>query len=109
MENEIRREVEEIFEDRKQKLGLDAILDLEFNRSVWGPPVAGENVYAEAFPFERPPRVWMEIFAPDVTKKEMEETVCHELVHIQHPELKKENKEFQRMVRACIELKRKKL
>jgi hypothetical protein len=107
-ESELRREAEEIFEDRKRKLGLDAILDLEFNKGVWGPPVVGENIYGEAFPFEQPPRVWIEIFTPDVTKKEIKEMVCHELIHIQHPELKKENKKFQSLVRACIELKRKK-
>ena len=101
IEAEIKKEVKRLFEDKKRKLGVDASLDLKVTRSVWGPPVVGENVYGEAFPFEKPPRVWIEVFAPDATKKEIVKTVCHELSHIQHPELREESAEFKRRAQKC--------
>lgn len=90
--------VERIFEEKKRKLGVDAVLELKF---IWETPIVDKNVYAEAFPFEIPPRVWMEVFAPDATTKEITEIVCDELVHVQHPELRHEDEEFKRRVREC--------
>jgi hypothetical protein len=102
MEPKIRREVERVFESKRRKLGVEARLDLKLTRSVWGPPVVGENVYGEAFPSEKPPRVWIEIFDPeDVTNKEITKTVCEELVHVKHPELTSHGPRFWGLVRAC--------
>lgn len=103
LEAEVRRDVERIFEEKTRRLGVDAKLDLHVVRSVWGPPVVGENVYAEAFPLERPPRVWMEVFVPDATTEEITKTICHELIHLQHPELGEQSREFKKRVRACVE------
>lgn len=82
LEAEVRREVERIFEEEKRRLGVGAVLDLHF---IDRTPVVGKNVYAEAFPFEEPPRVWMEVFAPDATTEEITEIVIHELGHILCP------------------------
>lgn len=102
IEVEIRREVKSVFEDKKHKLGIDASLDLRITKSVWGPPVVGENVYGAAFPFEKPSRVWIEVFVPNATKKEIVKTVCHELIHIKHPELGEDSVEFKRKAYECI-------
>jgi hypothetical protein len=95
----VEEEIERIFEEKKKKLRANATLDLRFIDDV---PIIGENVYGEAFPFEKPPRVWLEVFAPDARTAEIIEHICHELIHIQHPELGEENKEFKRRVRECI-------
>jgi len=102
IEAEVTREVTNIFEDRKRKLGVDASLDLKITRSVWGAPIVGGNVYGEAFPFEKPPRVWIEVFVPDATKKEIIKTLCHELIHIQYPKLKEDSEGFKKKVQTCI-------
>lgn len=82
LEAEVRDEVERIFGGAKRELGVEAKLDLHFIQRV---PVVGKNVYGEAFPFEEPPRVWMEVFAPDATIEEITETIYHELIHIKYP------------------------
>lgn len=79
---EVRREVEQIFEDEKHKLGVEAVLDLGFLDRT---PITGKNVYGEASPFEEPPRVKIEVFAPDATDEEITEVVLHELVHVKCP------------------------
>ncbi|GAH90600.1 unnamed protein product, partial [marine sediment metagenome] len=85
---EIRRDVERIFEEKRHRLGVDAKLDLHVE-TVEAPPIVGENVYGEAFPFEKPPRVWMEVF-PEATTREITKIVCEELLHVKHPELSEE-------------------
>jgi len=101
---EVRERVEKIFKKKMKQLGVKAGLQLNMVRSIWGPPVVGENVYGEAFPFEKPPRVWLEVFAPDATEKEITETICHELVHIKYPELKDGDPELERKIQACVRL-----
>ena len=100
LEAEIRDEVERIFGEKKRRLGVDAKLDLHVE-TVEAPPIVGENVYGEAFPSERPPRVWLEVFAPDATTAEITRTVCEELLHVKHPGLSEG--EIMRMVPACVE------
>jgi len=91
LEAEMRKEIERIFEDEKHKLGVDARLDLHVE-TVKAPPIVEENVYGEAFPSERPPRVWLEVF-PEATPKEITATVHEELLHVKHPELSEEEVE----------------
>lgn len=99
LEAEVRRDVERIFEEKRHRLGVEARLDLHVE-TVEAPPIVGENVYGEAYPFERPPRVHIEVFAPDATTKEITKIVCEELLHIKRPELSEE--EVARMVPACV-------
>lgn len=99
IEAETEEEIRRIFEEKRRRLGVEARLDLKITTD-WGPPIIGKNVYGQAFPFERPPRVWIEVFAIDATTKEITETVCEELLHIKHPELSEE--EIARMVPACV-------
>lgn len=96
LEREVGRDVARIFEEKRRRIGVDARLDLGFLDHA---PVVGKNVYGEAFPLERPPRVRIEVFAPDATTKEMKEIVCEELLHVRHPELSEE--EIRGMVPAC--------
>ena len=98
LEAAVRREVERIFEEKRHKLGVEARLELGFLDHV---PIAGKYVYGEAFPHERPPRVRLEVFAPDATTAEITRTVCEELLHVKHPELSEE--EVGRRVPACVE------
>lgn len=92
-EEELEGDVKQIFEDNRREMGIDKIsLQVEVAMEGWGPPVVGENVYAEAFPFENPPRIWMQVW-PDATDKEIAKTVCHELIHIKRPELDEETVE----------------
>lgn len=96
IEMEIKKQVERTFERKKKKLGLEATLELDFIDDF---PVIGEYVYGEAFPKEC--RVTLDVFAPFATNKEITETVCEELMHIKHPELKHGPK-FWRLVRECM-------
>ncbi len=104
LEKEIKQKVERIFEEKRRKIGLGEV-KLEVNvvdvATVGGPPVVGENVYAQAFPNETPPRVWLEIWPLDATDKEITETICHELIHIKHPELGEESEKFKKKVQTC--------
>jgi len=102
LERELRREVERIFEEKRRKLGVEARLDLHVE-TIEAPPVVGENVYGEAFPFERPPKVWVEVF-PEATAREIARVVCEELLHVKHPELSEE--EIGRLVPGCAENER---
>jgi len=43
-------------------------------------------VFGEAFPFEEPPRVWLEVVALDASTEELSHVICDELIHIKHPE-----------------------
>jgi hypothetical protein len=95
-EDEVRRDIERFFEEKKRELGVEARLQLEFLDHA---PIVGKNVYGEAFPFEKPPRVSIEMFAPDATNKEITKVVCEELLHIKHPELSEEK--IRGMVPAC--------
>ncbi|MBA7680298.1 hypothetical protein ES703_88612 [subsurface metagenome] len=98
LEAGIRRDVERIFGEKRRRLEVDAKLDLHVE-TVEAPPIVDENVYGEAFPFEKPPRVWMEVF-PEATTREITKIVCEELLHIKHPGLSEE--EVGRMVPACV-------
>uniref|UniRef100_A0A7V3N6J1 M48 family peptidase n=1 Tax=candidate division CPR3 bacterium TaxID=2268181 RepID=A0A7V3N6J1_UNCC3 len=102
LEEKLKQNVERIFNEKRRWMGADNImLQVNVASGIWGPPVVGENVYAEAFPFENPPRVWIEVW-PDATGKEITEIVCHELAHIKHPELNEESEEFKKKVKACM-------
>ncbi len=98
IKEDIEQETRKIFQKKKQLLDVEAELDLNFIDDM---PMVGENIYGEAFPHEKPPRVWLEVFAPDVTKKEIVETICHELIHIKYPNLNHEDKEFLEKVDYC--------
>lgn len=106
LEEEVKRRVEQIFDEKCRWIGMDNIkLQVSIATGIWGPPVVGENVYAEAFPFETSPRVWIEVW-PDATDKEIVGIVCHELIHIKHPELGEESEGFKKKVQACIHSRR---
>lgn len=98
LEDELRKKIEKIFEEKKKKLRVEANLDLRFINDV---PIIGDNVYGEAFPFEKPPRVWLEVFAPDAKTTEIVEHICHELIHIKYPELREEDRKFKRKIKEC--------
>jgi len=100
LEAELRRKTEKIFEEKKRKLGVEAVLDLSFIDKV---PIEEVYVYAEAFPFETPPRVWMEIVRVwDVTTREITESICEELIHIKHPQIEEESEELKRKIQECM-------
>lgn len=81
------KRIRHIFEEERRKRGLQVVLlELKLTRAIWGSPIVGENVYGEAFPFERPPRVWLEVFIPDASEWQIRRTIRHELNHITHPE-----------------------
>lgn len=93
LERELKRFVERIFEEKKRKMGIDnVILQIDVITEGWGPPITDENVYAEAFPFENPPRIWIQVW-PDAMNKEIAEIICHELIHIKRPELNEKSVE----------------
>ena len=89
-EEKVLEMIYKIFEKKKRKFGIKEVkLDLELN-TIGSPPIVGENVYGEAFPFENPPRIWLEIFVLDAMMKKIVKILCHELAHIKHPELPEE-------------------
>jgi len=99
------RAVQKIFEEKTSRFGIEKIkLDLKLT-TIRGPPVVEENAYGEAFPFEKPPRVWLEIFPLDVTTKEISKVISHELVHIKYPKLVEEGPEFKKMVKNNMKKK----
>lgn len=59
-----------------------------------------KNVYGEAFPEEG--RVKLEVFAPKVKDEEIEWNICHELVHIKHPELSHNDPQFNEEVKQYL-------
>jgi aldehyde:ferredoxin oxidoreductase len=90
IEKELKQKVEQIFEETWRKMGITNLtLQVDVATDVGGPPIVDENVYAEAFPFENPPRIWIQVW-PDATGKEISKTVYHELLHVKHPELDEE-------------------
>lgn len=97
IEAETEEEIRKIFEGKRRRLGVEARLEVGFLDHV---PIVGKNVYGEAFPFERPSRVRIEVFAPDATIKEITEIVCEELLHIKHPGISEE--EIAKMVLGCV-------
>ena len=108
LEKELKAVVNRVFEKKRQKLGVDGVkLDVEIAEEVGGPPVVGENVYGEAFPKEKPPRVWIQAW-PEATDREITKGVCDELLHIKYPELRQydehghETKKFKQKLEACV-------
>lgn len=107
LEEKLRRDVERIFDEKRHLMGIgDIELQVSIATDIWGPPVVGENVYAETFPFDHPPKVWIEVW-PEATSREIAEIVCHELVHLKCLELDEESEEFKKKVQACMRAKRK--
>jgi len=94
-------EIRRTFSEKSNLLGITVILDIHF---IDNPPIVGEAIYGEAFPFEKPPRVWLEVFAPDVTREKIVEIICHELIHIKYPYLRHEDREFLERVEDCKKL-----
>ena len=90
---ELRVEIAAMFEAKAQQMGLAARLDLSIIEDA---PVDGEFVYGEAFPGEG--RVWLEVVGPDASDGEILETICHELVHLLHPEWDHDSEVFETMV-----------
>ncbi|MEM3139452.1 MAG: hypothetical protein QXU17_04565 [Archaeoglobaceae archaeon] len=99
LETEIKKTVRRIFKREKRRLGVEAELDLRIE-SGWGPPIIGSNVYGQAFPFARPPRVWLEVY-PEASKREITMVVREELLHIKYPQLSEE--EIQRTLRKGLD------
>lgn len=97
---DVKQKINRIFQKKKQHLGIEVKLEIHFLENA---PIIGENIYGESFPFENPPRVRLEVFAPDVTRKEIIETICHELIHIKYPNLNHEDKEFLEKIVHCKE------
>ena len=107
LEIEVKKDIERIFEEKKTQLEVEAKLDVVF---IDYAPIEGEFVYGEAFPFENPPRVRLEVVALDATIEEITKVLCDELIHITEPELEqyipgtlKERKKFKNKIRLCIE------
>ncbi|MEM2100326.1 MAG: hypothetical protein QXP45_03190 [Thermoproteota archaeon] len=93
IEEEVRAEVEEIFEKKKREIGVEATLKLSFLADF---PIIGEYVYGEAFPPEK--RVVLEIYAPYATKRKIMKVICEELLHIKHPEILDHGPKLQKMM-----------
>lgn len=96
LEKEVREEIKTIFERKKQELGVDVTLDLEFLNLT---PIEDEPIYGEAFPDEK--RIKIDVFAPDATTKDLTKTICEELLHVKHPEIPEHTPRFWGMVGAC--------
>ncbi|GBE56252.1 hypothetical protein BMS3Bbin16_00452 [archaeon BMS3Bbin16] len=84
LERDVKKEIEWIFEDKKTKLNIDVNLEIIF---IEHPTIEGSFVYGEAFPFEKPPRVRLEVVAIDATYEELNMVISDELIHIKHPEI----------------------
>ena len=78
---ELRNEINEMFSQKSEKLGLKPGLELHFIEDA---PVEGEPVYGEAFPDEN--KIWLEVVAPDASNKEILKILSHELIHFRHSE-----------------------
>jgi|GEM_PF-3086640 len=96
VEEDVRKDIERIFGEKKKKLGVEATLELTFLSDF---PVVGEYVYGEAFPTER--RMVLDVYAPMATTKAITRTICEELMHIKRPELKHGTK-FWKLVRDAM-------
>jgi len=90
---ELRTDIERIFLRKMKKAGLFVSLDLHFIEDA---PIVGDNVYGEAFPSEG--RIWLEVVAPEASRREITETICHECVHMLRPDLDHDSEEFTRLV-----------
>jgi hypothetical protein len=106
VEIDIMKEIDDIFENKKKEFGIEAKLDLIF---LDHPPIVGKFVYGEAFPFERPPRIRLEVVAIDATAEEITTVLCDELVHIKYPELEQyipgtleEREEFKEKIQEIV-------
>lgn len=98
IEEDTRKEIEKIFENKKRMLGVEARLDLCFLGDF---PIIGAHVYGEAFPSEK--RVSLDVFAPDATHSEIVKIICEELIHIKHPEFLNHGPKFWKLVRECMD------
>lgn len=99
IERETEKFVKREFERKRKLVGVDAELDLNFVDDV---STVGDNVFGEAFPDEEPPRVWLEVFAPDATEKELTKTICEELIHVKRPDMEKHGSVFYQSVKKCV-------
>ncbi|MEM2915274.1 MAG: hypothetical protein QXH91_07740 [Candidatus Bathyarchaeia archaeon] len=95
-EEELGKEIGRIFERKKREIGIEATLKLGFLEDF---PIIGEYVYGQAFPNEK--IVVIEVYALYATKKEITRTICEELLHIKHPEMK-HGPEFWKMVEEAV-------
>jgi hypothetical protein len=96
IEEEVRRDAERIFEEKRRKAGIEATMELNFLSDF---TVVGEYVYGEAFPPSG--RIVIDIYAPMAAKEAVTRTICEELMHLRHPELEHGTK-FWRLVRSLI-------
>lgn len=94
---ELSNEINEMFSQKAKKLGLNPKLDLNFIEDT---PIIGENVFGEAFPDEN--RVWLEVVAPEASDREILKTLCHELIHIKHPDWNHDSQIFKKAVNQCM-------
>jgi len=100
LESDIRTIIEKIFEEKQKSMGLEGVtLELSFPEDA---PIIEKYVYGEAFPFEKPPRIMLEVVVIDATLKEIKEIVCEELVHVKHPELKHGTPELEEKIWECV-------
>jgi len=96
IEAEAEMEIERIFQEKKNKLQVEATLELTFLQDF---PMIGEYVYGEAFPLEK--RITLDIYAPMATRRAITKIICEELMHIKHPELS-HGARFWRLVREAV-------
>ncbi|MDO9538166.1 MAG: hypothetical protein Q7J68_07590 [Thermoplasmata archaeon] len=95
--NELRDEINRMFSQKAKKLSLNPTLDLNFIEDT---SIIGENVFGEAFPNEN--RVWLEVVAPDASDKQILKILCHELIHIKHPDWNHDSQLFKKAVSQCM-------
>jgi len=90
----LRRKMEEIFDKKSKKIGLNAKMEIHFIEDA---PIIGEYVYGEAFPDKN--KIWLEVVAPDASIREITKIICHELIHLKYPELSHDSEIFEKLVR----------
>ncbi len=100
------KEIKRIFEEKQRLIGTNAKLEISF---IDDASVIGSFVFGEAFPFENPPRVWLEVVAGDATSEELTKVICDELIHIKHPSLEQygpgamdEREEFTKLLQTYL-------
>ena len=94
MWEELEEEIAAMFHAKTKEAGLKAYLDLTIMEDA---PIDEEFVYGEAFPDEG--RVMLDVVGPYASDEEIMETICHELVHMMHPEWDHYSNEFEEAVR----------
>ena len=95
--NELRRDIEDLFRKKSEKLDIRPNLDLHLIEDA---PVEEEHVYGEALPNEN--KLWLEVVAPDASDNEILEILCHELVHLKYPGWDHESDESNKKVKECM-------